>query len=220
MPYRKDILATDCLYHVFNRSIAEFKIFRNKFDYRRFLEAATYYQIDNPPIKLSVYKKSPKKYQLPKEDQLIKIIAYCLMPTHFHFILCQSKNLGVSTFINRLLNSYTHYFNNKYKRKGPLWEGRFKTVIIRSEEQLLHLTRYLHLNPVTDHLVEKPEQWQFSSYQEYVRNKENICSFKKFLDIKPREYIKFVLARKDYQRKLARIKDLLLETNSFPAAQI
>ena len=70
--------------------------------------------------------------------------------------------------MRRLLNSYTRYFNEKIKRKGPLWEGRFKKVLVNSDEQLLHLTRYVHLNPVSAGIVEKPEDWPCSSYREYI----------------------------------------------------
>ena len=75
-----------------------------------------------------------------------------------------------------ILNSYSRYFNTKQKRKGPLWEGRFENVLIKTDEQLLHLTRYIHLNPVTAYLVDQAKDWQASSYNEYLENSDfNEC---------------------------------------------
>ena len=114
--------------------------------------------------------------------------------------------------MKNLLNSYTRYFNTKTKRKGPLWQGRFKSVLIKTDEQLLHLTRYIHLNPTSEDLVERPEDWPYSSYNEYLRNSEEpLCSFSKYLDIEPKTYREFVESRKDYQKRLSEIKHLLLE---------
>jgi putative transposase len=79
------------------------------------------------------------------------------MPTHIHLVLRQLKDGGISKFMSNILNSYSRYFNIKHNRKGPLWEGRFRKVLVGSDEQLLHLTRYVHLNPVTACLVDKPK---------------------------------------------------------------
>jgi putative transposase len=136
------------------------------------------------------------------------------MPTHVHFVLKQLSENGISIFIGNLLNSYTRYFNTKHKRKGPLWEGRFKSVLVREQGQLLHLTRYVHLNPVTAGLVDKPEEWAASSYREYigiVSGKNRICDFKGVLDIDRRRYAKFVEDRIAYQRQLAWMRKLILE---------
>jgi putative transposase len=95
-----------------------------------------------------------------------------------------------------------------------LWESRFKNVEVATDEQLLHLTRYLHLNPVTANLVEDPCEWSFSSYKEYLGEKqfeENICNYSRFLHIVPQDYKEFVSSRKEYQRELAGLKELFLE---------
>ena len=129
---------------------------------------------------------------------------------NLHFDFCNDE--GISLYMKNLLNSYTRYFNTKTKRKGPLWQGRFKSVLIKTDEQLLHLTRYIHLNPTSEDLVEKPEDWPYSSYNEYLRNSEEpLCSFSKYLDIEPKTYKEFVESRKDYQKRLSEIKHLLLE---------
>ena len=81
------------------------------------------------------------------------------------------------------------------------------------------MTRYIHLNPVTAYLVEKPEEWKFSSYKEFiseVKEDKKLCNFKELMDINPKGYKKFVLSRKDYQRQLAKIKSLILELINTP----
>jgi putative transposase len=139
------------------------------------------------------------------------------MPTHLHLVLKQLRAHGISQYIGRLLNSYSRYFNKRYERKGPLWESRFQSLLVESDEQLLHLTRYLHLNPVTAGLVESPETWEYSSYREYlglVSKEEGACNYSGLLEIGPLAYQRFVCNRIDYQRKLARIKNLLIEEKS------
>lgn len=180
----------------------------------RMMELLNYYQTDCSKPRYSYYVKRICEYEREKGEKIIQIIAHCLMPTHIHLILRQLKDNGISVFINNILNSYTRYFNIKHKRKGPLWEYRFKNVLVETDEQLLHLTRYLHLNPTTACLVEKPEEWEFSSYKEYLSETEfdkRICSFDDILSINPILYRNFVEDGQDYQRQLARIKKLLLE---------
>jgi len=211
------------VYHVFNRSIADFVIFNNATEFTRMLEVIQYYQIEKPSIcfseftKLNDCKKSyvhNKPIFLAKKKKLVEIIAYCLMPTHPHLILDELKDRGVSIFINNILNSYTRYFNIRHKRKGPLWESRSKKILIKSDKQLQHLTRYIHLNPVTAYLVDKPEKWKFSSYKEYllkISGDKKICNYDDILDIEPFSYKEFVEDRISYQRELAEIKHILIE---------
>ncbi|MBL7081581.1 MAG: transposase [Candidatus Omnitrophica bacterium] len=220
---RKDLLVDEKVYHVFNKSIAGFKIFNNNSEFSRMTAIIRYYQREKPQIKFSKFIRSTKTKEvysnkpyvlLSNKEKLIQIIAYCLMPTHVHLILKQLKEGGISIFIGNLLNSYTRYFNTKHKRKGPLWEGKFKNILVDTDEQLLHLTRYIHLNSVTAHLVDNPEEWSASSYQEYllkVNSNDRICEYDDILDINPISYRKFVEDRISYQRELAKIKELLIE---------
>jgi putative transposase len=217
---RKHPLIEGKVYHTFTRSIAGFEIFRNESDYMRMGSMLRYYKVENPPVKFSIFSDIKNKeffYQrhFNSQDTLVDIIAYCFMPTHIHLILRQLKKDGISIFMSKVLNSYTRYFNLKNKRKGPLWESRFKNVEVETDEQLLHLTRYLHLNPVTANLVEDPLEWSFSSYKEYLDEKQldkNICNYSGLLNIVPEDYKEFVSSRKDYQRELAGLKELLLES--------
>jgi putative transposase len=220
---RKEVLANGEVYHIFNRSIADFVIFNNAEEYERMWQLFKYYQIENT-IRLSYFLDSRNVqeqgfnnfFNLISRDQenFVQIIAYCLMPTHFHLILKQLKDNGISFYMRKILEGYSTYFNLKYKRRGPLWESKFKNVLVESDEQLLHLTRYIHLNPITVKLAEKPDDWHFSSYLEYLGEESEdkaICQYKDILEINPSSYRKFVNDQISYQRELAKIKSLLVE---------
>lgn len=178
-----------------------------------------FYQVENLPLKFSIFMKLKDKdnyfkNHFDEKDRLVQIIAYCLMPTHIHLLLKQLKRNGISTFMSNILNSYSRYFNIKNKRKGPLWESRFRNVNVSADDQLLHLTRYIHLNPSTANLVESPESWNFSSFREYtgeISKEKILCNYSGLIEMTPSDYREFVHSRKDYQRELAMIKNLSLE---------
>ncbi|MDP8248132.1 MAG: transposase [Candidatus Tritonobacter lacicola] len=218
---RKTPLVNGQVYHVFNKSISRFKIFKHETDFSRIVATIRYYQREKPPVKFSGFarlKRSDKNFSGTtvscNRSKLVEIIAYCIMPTHLHLILTQLKDTGITILMRNILNSYARYFNIKHKRKGPLWEGRFKNVLVKTDEQLLHLTRYIHLNPVTASLVSKPEDWLASSYREYigeVEDSDRICKYADILKIEPNSYRDFVLDGISYQRELAKIKALLID---------
>jgi len=206
------------IYHVMTKSIAGYEIFRSDRDYERMVAMMKYYAYEKAPLKFSYYKTSKDRNRLYEKlemngvDKLVEIIAYCIMPTHIHFILSPIKDGGISKFMQNLLNSYTRYFNNKNNRKGPLWQGKFKSVLVENDAQLFHLTRYIHLNPTTSGLVENPIDWKYSSYSEYLGKSENsLCNFRKYMDFSPNSYKEFVDSRKEYQKELAFIKHVMLE---------
>lgn len=220
MNIRKYPLVNNCVYHVFNKSIEGFRIFNHESDFLRFISLLSYYRFANVPVKhsklleLTSYEQVEiLDYLVGRGNKLVEIVAYCLMPTHFHLILKQLIDNGISKFISQIQNSYSHYFNTKYDRKGPLWQGYFKNVQVVTDAQLLHLTRYIHLNPVIGGLVDNPIKWDFSSYKEYLRQNDKIpvCNFDGLISIKPKIYKKFVNNRINYQRELTRIKKIILE---------
>jgi putative transposase len=112
-----------------------------------------------------------------------------------------------------LSNSYARYFNKKTRRNGPLWECRFKATAVQTDEYALHLSRYIHLNPTSAGLVAKPEEWEFSSYREYLRGPEDepICDFRGVISLSPELYRKFTENRRDYQRSLQILKVCLFD---------
>jgi putative transposase len=160
------------------------------------------------------YRKQITQGLKISDRRTIDILAYCLMPTHIHLVLKQKRDGAIAQYMMRLLNCYSKYFNAKHLRCGPLWSSRFKGVSIKNDEQLLHLTRYLHLNPTSAGLVENPEDWKHSSYNEYLNKKEVISTYKDTLNIDQVEYRNFVCERKGYQKSLSKIKSLLIENYS------
>lgn len=216
---RKDPLVTGQLFHIYSRSIAKYKIFNNARDFDRILKVFILSSYCDFDYEFSKYFRLTDKEQnliytklVEKSKKLVDIVAYCIMPTHFHLVLKQVSDDGISNFISRSLNSYSRYFNTKYQRIGPLWSSRFKNVLIEDNDQLLHLTRYIHLNPSSAGIVDKPEEWESSSYNEFIgKSLTNICNFNNLIDMTPEEYTKFVNDNKKYQRDLSLIKNLLIE---------
>ncbi len=217
-------LVTGEIYHIFSKSIAGFRIFKRKAEFKRIKEMLQYYVFEKPSIRFSYFLRAPQKEKekfveavsknnIQNKGKIVNIVAYCIMPTHIHLVLQPLKERGISIFMKNLLDSYTRYFNVKYKRKGPLWEGRFKRVWVGSENQLLHLTRYIHLNPVTAGLVKRPEEWFASSFNEYIEGdrKDKLCRYDALLKISPESYKKFVKERIFYQKQLAKIKELTFD---------
>lgn len=205
------------LYHVFNKSIANYLIFKGFTTSQRFIDTLSYY--NNATIKRSLSHflvQHPQFHEenllVPPKQGIIKFISYCIMPDHYH-ILCKVLSQGyLSKYISDVENSYTRYFNLKFKRKGPLWQSSFKSVEITTNEQLLHVSRYIHLNPTTSNLVDEPEDWTFSSYKHLVSDELILGNILTELSIrKTLAYRKFVEDRKDYQRTLRIIKKTLLE---------
>jgi len=224
-PQRKTTLVNDELYHVYSRSIAEYVVFNDIKGYQRMIDMMNYCRYSNFEYEYSKFTKLDKSTQKIIIDKVrlenqknADIIAYCLMPTHYHIILKQISDGGIAKYIARVLNGYSKYFNTKHKRSGPLWASRFKNVRVEDDEQLQHLTRYIHLNPTSAGLVKNPEDWMFSSYGQYIQSNlsenEGICNYENLIDIKPKEYQKFVNDRKAYQKDLALIKEKLFDNYS------
>lgn len=207
-----------------NKSIADYEIFNGEKDYQRMLHLIRFFSLQEPPAKFSYFLEhdpyiltngiEARIAELSQYGQQVQIIAYCIMPTHFHVVLKQLTDGGVSEFLRKSLNGYARYFNIKYQRKGTLWMSRFKNVLVENDEQLLHLTRYVHLNPVTAGLVKKAQDWFYSSYREYIDRKNApwpISKFEDLINIQPEEYQQFVQDHAAYQRELAIIKKQALD---------
>lgn len=172
MPYRNLTFLKDTLTHIFNRGNNQMTLFRSKTDYRWLLNKAE---------KLNLYKE-------------FHVIAYCLIPNHFHFYIKIKSEETTSEFFQRLQLSYSKYFNRKYERKGHVFEGRFKSKFIDIEEYAIYLSKYIHLNPVKAALVKRPEMWEFSNYCDVIERKEH-CVYLDFYRnyfYYPKEYADFV----------------------------
>lgn len=216
MPGRTVPLINDEYYHIYNRGNEKKNIFTLPADYKRFKQVFYYYQFIGPKPKFSRFTSSDIYINLfkPKqENKLVEIISYCLMPNHFHFLLRQLKDNGISTFMSQLLNSYTKYFNVKYNRVGSLFQGKFKNSLIENDEQLIHVSRYIHLNPIVSGLKNNLVDYPWSSYFEYVHEFENYCSTKEVLSFfsSREKYQEFMEDQIDYGRSLELIKHAIFE---------
>ena len=119
------------------------------------------------------------------ENKIVEVIAYCLMPNHYHLILKQIDDNGIPRFMSNFQNSYTKYFNTKHNRVGSIFQGTYKSVLIQSNEQLIYLSKYIHLNPLNAFLVksEKLFDYKWSSLYEYIQPRHlSICDKTIILD--------------------------------------
>lgn len=213
---RNIIFSENEIYHICNKSIANFGIFKDSFNAKRLIFLLDYYNTQTHPKRFShALRDKSYKYQnllLLKNTPLVKFISYCIMPDHYHILVKILKEGSLSKYINDVEIGFSRFFNLKFDRKGPLWQSRFRAVRIKTDEQLLHVTRYIHLNPTTAGLVENPDDWEFSSYRDYITNKyflKEILTEITNSDLK--KYKQFVEDRIEYQKKLKKIKKLLLE---------
>jgi len=168
-------------YHIYNRGVEKRKIFIDEQDYRVFLSYMKIYlspKIDSTNEIVSNENgdyEDPDKtiseiYKLNNFFNKIDLISYVLMPNHFHLELKQKNKKEIESFMRSLITKYSKYFNKKYERVGPLFQGRYKAVLIQNTEYLLYLSRYIHLNPV-ELLAEGQTliQYPWSSYPTYLK---------------------------------------------------
>lgn len=224
MPGRLIPLVTNEIYHVFNQGIDKRPTFTDKKEYLRGIETLKFYKFFSPPTKLSLFLDKSKEDKekileiIKKQNrELIEILCFCLMPNHFHFLLKQTLDNGISKFMSNFQNSYTRYFNTKNKRKGPLFYNQFKAIRIETDEQLLHVGRYTHLNPYSSFIVKDLKAlttYPWSSFPEYIsETKGPLCNTKIIGDFfKDKvKYKTFVFDQADYQRHLNEIKHLIVK---------
>lgn len=132
-------------YHLYNRGVEKRRIFLDDQDYAVFFSYLKFYL--SPPD-IDSEKVSPSRF-LKNYFDCIDLLAYCLMPNHFHFLIRQHQIRAMTDFVRSLLTRYSMYFNKKYKRVGSLFQGRYKAVKVNSEGQLVYLSKYIHRNPAT-----------------------------------------------------------------------
>lgn len=214
--YVKPVYANNYFYHVYNRGVAKRNLFDSDFDYLRLLKTFSFYlENENKPKFSRIDEKELHKIlKIEPQKPLVEIYAYCLMPNHFHLLLRQIIDNGISIFMRRSLDSYTRYYNVKNDRVGTLSQGRFRAVLVESDEQLIHLSRYLHLNPYISGICKDNSLYSWSSYHYYLKDKKDrLCHSDFILKMmgSSQNYREFVEDYASYAQDLARIKDLLHE---------
>lgn len=185
MPRRLIPFENNRYYHVYNHGLDMRSTFRGKKQYQKAIESIWYYRYLSPSLRLSHLqtlnqeKKGTYIDQLQQEPKQVEVIAYCLMPNHYHLIVKQLANNGISAFMSKVQNSYTRYYNQLAERRGPLFSTQFKAVPLASDDQLINLSRYVHLKPFLKKKVKTMEElaeYPWSSYSEYLGIKpEYLC---------------------------------------------
>lgn len=175
-------------YHIYNRGVEKRKVFLERRDYFRFIQNLHEFNDELPVINVNhrfLQSKQPMEVELPYKNadkKLIEVIAFCLMPNHFHLILQQVSENGVVKFMQKLGTGYTNYFNIKNDRVGPLFQGRFKAVLIDNNVHLRYLPHYIHLNPLDlshpewrehrisnlPNILRQLANYPWSSYRDYL----------------------------------------------------
>lgn len=213
MPGRFVPLVNEQYYHIFNRGSDKRNLFLQNQDYNRFIKTLYYYHFSGQKIRFSNYNKSNINFLTPLgTEKLVDIICYCLMPNHFHLLLKQKQENGISKFLSQISNSYTKYFNTKNKRIGALLQGTFKAVLVENDEQFLHVSRYIHLNPIVSSIIDKLEKYPWSSYQEY-KTGSFFCKTEEVLNFfkTNAHYLEFLNNQIEYGKSLELIKHHLLD---------
>jgi putative transposase len=172
------IYVENSYYHIYNRGVEKRTIFTDDQDYGVFLGYLKEYL--SPPRDPGQFRKEftfkGESFKgIPRQpnnySKEINLLAYCLMPNHFHLLIKQNSSRSIENFMRSLLTRYSGYFNKRNKRVGSLFQGPYKAILINNDDYLLHLSRYIHLNPqeFTDDLL-----GAHSSYPEYLGKRESV----------------------------------------------
>lgn len=224
MPIRHQKLIDNEVYHIVDRGVADSLIFKDVSDYYRGIFSI--YEFNNNDS-VEIRKKRKARLQLKKEqikkfikssggpssaidtrDLLVEILAFCFMPNHIHLLVRQIQKGGITKFMSKFGTGYAGYFNKKYSRKGYLFQGRFQSVHIKTDDQLKIVFVYIHTNPISliesnwkEKGIESPEKvinflenYKWSSYPDYIGKKN-------FPSITKKEFILETLDREEGCRK-------------------
>jgi REP element-mobilizing transposase RayT len=159
MARRNVVFLPGQIYHIYNRGASREDIFRNTENYDFLLRCLRKGVIENQ----------------------VAVLAYCLMPNHYHFLFRQDGAKPIGGLMQSVFNSYTKAFNHLFERTGTLFEAPFKAIVVEKYEYLLHLCRYIHRNPVDAGLVSHPADWVYSNYREWVGKRRDVLTDMEFV---------------------------------------
>jgi len=176
MSIRKTALIKGEYYHVFNRGVDKRDIFTTKDELHLFFNRLNDLNTDNTSNALRMRRKENRKSSTDNDNKLVTIIAYCLLPNHFHLILKQESENGIAKYMQRLCNSYVKIFNYNHNRSGSLFQGRFKANHIKGINSLSLVSTYVNLN-YKHHKINPKERFVKSSIFEYLETElgDEIC---------------------------------------------
>lgn len=170
------IYVENCHYHIYNRGVEKRNIFLDDQDYKVFLYLLKYFlspiKDKQHPLKSIPNIKIVRPRPLSNLYGEVELLAYCLMPNHFHLLLKQVTRDGMKKLMLKLTTTYSMYFNKRYNRVGYLFQGNYKAVMVTKDEYLLNLSRYIHLNP-TELTGVAPVNYKYSSYSNYLGMKKS-----------------------------------------------
>ena len=162
-----------CYYHLFNRGAHRQSIFRQEADYFSVLQRM---------------KAAARLYQ-------IAVIAYCLMPNHYHFLVRQDGPQRAGRLAQSVFNGYSNAFNQRYAHQGTLFAGPYQALLVENDRHLRHVCRYIHGNPVKDGFALAPELWPYSNYLEWIGQRQGTLVDRAFIAQyfpEPQRYIAYV----------------------------
>lgn len=203
MPSRNIVkeYAADSYYHIYNRGVNKAPIYLDEQDYTVFLSLLKRY-LDSKPTK----DQYQREYQSFKKE--IELLAFCLMPNHFHLLIFQNEEqLAIEKFMRCVITTYSMYFNKKYKRIGPVFQGPYKAVRIADQSYLEHISRYIHLNPIAWQTYEWSSLPYFmgAKHASWVKPKRIMDIF----DGSQKTYNTFLEDYEDYKSELDLIKTIV-----------
>ena len=183
MSLRKHNLVQGEIYHIYNRGVDKRDIFMDDEDRIRFIHDLFEFNDENPALNIGDALSSKKlkflevglpEIQRKPRKVLVDILAFCMMDNHYHLIVRQKAENGITEFMRKLGTGYTNYFNQKYERTGALFQGRFKSVCIKNNSHLMYLPIYIHLNP----LDFKFKEWREKKIKNYIEAIEFLDSYR------------------------------------------
>lgn len=192
MPTRETAFVQGFYYHIYNRGINRGNVFHTEENYKYCIGLA----------------------QTASVKYAISIIAYCLMPNHYHFLVRQDSTESVSKFVAKVFNSFVQAVNKQQDRKGPMFEGRFNSVLMAKDDYLVHLCRYIHLNPVVAGFVSDPEDWPHSNYLEWINKRPRTPKEEEFISNQfssVQEYKEFVEDHMLVQKNEVKLSQYLID---------
>ena len=227
-------IVTGEIFHVLNRGVDNREIFLDEEDYFRFIHNLFEFNDPNPVLNLGYYLSRGQsidfvnQYIKKPRKLIVEILAFCLMPNHFHLLLRQREEGGLTKFMRKIGVGYANYFNQKYQRSGALLQGRYKLILVKEEAHFIHLPYYIHFNPLDlkmpdwregeienyQNAIKFLESYRWSSHLDYLGKKN-------FPSVTQREFLlKIFGGSENYKRgiqnwlkemNLVKMKQLLLE---------
>jgi len=162
-------------YHICNRAVNKQTIFHDTRDHFRFLFLILYFQ---SPMVFQQLGRLVKDFVLSRaldikgevvKKRKIELVAFCIMPNHFHLIVKELEEGAIATYMQRVLTAYSKYYNTKYEKFGHVFQGPYRAIHIVSDSQLKYLSSYIHRNPrELVSWINKEDRYQWSSYQDYI----------------------------------------------------